>query len=78
MKYAVWILLALLVILHQDVWFWNNGTLVFGVFPMGLAYHMGLSVAAAMAWWLATKYAWPLDHAEPVDASSTPAPRADA
>ena len=26
----MWILFAVLVVLHHDWWFWNNGTLVFG------------------------------------------------
>ena len=78
MKYAVWVILILLVILHQDFWLWTDGTLLLDIFPAGLAYHMGLSVAAAIGWWLATKFAWPLDNAEPVDAPSTSAPRGNA
>jgi len=61
MTYLVWTLLALLVVLHQDVWYWEDDTLVFGFLPVGLAYHVGLSLAAAATWLLAMKYAWPLD-----------------
>lgn len=61
MKLAVWILILALVLLHQDFWYWTDETLVFGFMPVGLAYHVGLSLAASFAWLLATKYAWPLD-----------------
>ena len=59
MKYAVWGLVLLLIVLHQDVWFWENGTLVFGFMPITLLYHAGISLAAAVTWYLATLYAWP-------------------
>lgn len=67
MRNLVWILIFLLFILHQDNWLWDNGTLVFGVFPMGLAYHVGVSLAASVLWYLATVYCWPagLDEVEP-------------
>jgi hypothetical protein len=47
------------VALHQDVWNWSRTTLYFGFLPVTLAYHMGISVAAAATWYLATKVAWP-------------------
>ena len=59
MAYLVWGLIVLLVVLHQDVWFWDDGTLVFGWMPVGLLCHVGISVAASFTWYLATKYAWP-------------------
>ncbi len=46
MKYAVWGLVVLLVVLHQDVWNWDNDRLVFGFLPMTLAFHGGISIAA--------------------------------
>ena len=61
MKHIVWILVILLIVLHQDRWFWDDGTLVFGILPVGLLYHMGLSLAASLIWFLATRYAWPDD-----------------
>lgn len=61
MKYLVWILIAILVVLHQDVWNWTDGRLLFGFMPLGLAYHVVLSISAALVWWLAVMYAWPLD-----------------
>jgi hypothetical protein len=64
MRYIVWILVAVLVILHQDYWQWDNATLVFGFLPHSLAYHAAISVAAAVVWWLATKFCWPEDLAD--------------
>ena len=61
MKHIVWILVILLIVLHQDHWFWDNGTLVFDILPVGLLYHVSLSLAASFIWFLATRYAWPDD-----------------
>jgi hypothetical protein len=55
------VLTTLLLILHQDYWFWTNKTLVFGILPIGLFWHIGISLAATMLWYLATRIAWPLD-----------------
>jgi len=55
-------LVLLLLILHQDNWFWNDGTLLFGFVPIGLFWHACISIAASATWYLATKIAWPLDH----------------
>ncbi len=57
----IWGLVALLVVLHQDNWLWENGTLVFGFLPMGLFYHACLSLAASLTWLLAVNFAWPDD-----------------
>lgn len=59
MKYVVWGLVALLVILHQDVWLWENDSLVFGFMPITLLYHACISIGAGITWFLATKFAWP-------------------
>lgn len=59
MKNVVWGLVILLVILHQDFWFWENDYAVFGFIPMGLFYHAMISLGAAATWYLATVYAWP-------------------
>ena len=60
MKTVVWGLILLLIVLHQDFWFREDGRIVCGFLPIGLAYHIGLSIAAAATWCLATKFAWPL------------------
>jgi len=64
MKYGIWGLVLLLTILHHDLWFWNDSSLVGGIIPIGLFYHGCLSVAAAFVWYLATKFAWPFDDAD--------------
>ena len=55
----MWILFAVLVILHHDWWFWDNGYLIFGFLPIGLAYHAGFSIACAVLMFLMVKFAWP-------------------
>lgn len=55
---AVFIVLA---VLHQDVWNWDNANLVFGFMPVGLAYHAGYSLVAAMFWAIVLKFAWPTE-----------------
>ena len=57
-------LLAALVVavylLHQDFWFWRRAEpIVFGVLPIGLAYHALYSIVAAAVMWLLVRYAWP-------------------
>ena len=59
MKYAVWIGVALLLVLHQDYWQWDNATLDFGFLPRTLTYHAALSIAVAVLWFLATLFCWP-------------------
>ena len=62
MKTLVYGLLILLAVLHQDFWWWDDGeTLVFGFMPVGLAYHAGVSIAAAALWALAVRHCWPTD-----------------
>ncbi|MEN0110708.1 MAG: DUF3311 domain-containing protein [Planctomycetota bacterium] len=59
MQKVVWGLVVLLLIVHQDVWFWRDDTLVFGFVPVGLFFHASISVAASVAWFLATRHCWP-------------------
>ena len=65
----MWIAVIALIVLHQDFWFWDTyEPLVFGFLPIGLAYHVGLSIAAAIVWFLATKFCWPAED-EPAPAA---------
>ena len=73
MKLFVWGLIVLLIVLHQDFGFWSDGTLLFGFLPIGVGYHVGISIAAAVVWFLATKYAWP-DGLETPDARKQEGP----
>lgn len=61
MSRTLWIAIVVLIVLHQDNWFWDDGTLVFGFLPIGLFYHACISVAAALMWYLATQFCWPDD-----------------
>ena len=56
----IWILVALLVVLHQDYWQWSNARLDFGFLPRAITYHVFISLAAAGVWVLAVKFAWPV------------------
>ncbi|HKO42470.1 MAG TPA: hypothetical protein VJU84_04225 [Pyrinomonadaceae bacterium] len=63
------VVVAILYILHQDIWFWRTARLSipslgidwmpFGFMPIGLFYQACFSVAAAFVMWLLVKYAWP-------------------
>lgn len=59
MKHLVVVLMALLAILHQDFWWWDDRTVLFGFLPIGLAWHGGLSLAASLVWWAVVVYCWP-------------------
>ena len=59
MKYIIWVLIVALLVVHQDNWNWGKTDLVGGVVPIGLLYHAGISLAAALLWFGATKYCWP-------------------
>lgn len=61
MKYVVWGLILFLVVIHQDIWNWNNDRLVFGFVPITLAFHAGISIAASVVWLIAATMAWPID-----------------
>lgn len=61
MKYVVWGLILFLVVIHQDIWNWNNDRLVFGFVPVTLAFHAGISIAASVVWLIAATMAWPID-----------------
>jgi len=57
-------LFLILFLAHQDFWLWDDGTLVMGFMPIGLAYHALFSVACSCLWALACFKAWPeqLEH----------------
>jgi hypothetical protein len=64
MKYVIWLLVIALVIAHQDNWNWDDNRLVLGFLPVGLAYHVGISLAAGLVWMLACFFAWPKELTE--------------
>jgi len=57
----MWILFAVLVVLHHDFWFWSDATLLFGFLPVGLGYQMLISLAASALWGWAAFNAWPAE-----------------
>ena len=59
--------------LHQDFWNWKRiEPLLFGFLPVGLAYHIAYSLAAALMMVALVKFAWPshLEKYEPVEPCS--------
>lgn len=45
--------------LRQDFWLWDDGRLVFGVLPVGLAYQAGYSLLAMLVIWGLVRFKWP-------------------
>ncbi len=60
-KTVVLLFFLILMALHQDFWNWDNSDLVFGIMPVGLAYHAAYSMVAAGFWALVIRFAWPKD-----------------
>lgn len=55
-------LLLAVFVLHQDVWNWKQSDpLVMGFLPVGLAYHAGYCLLAALTMLVLVKFAWPED-----------------
>lgn len=65
MKKSFWVLILALILLHQDFWFWDSTTLVGGFMPIGLAYHVGISLAATLLWLSVCLFSWPEELDEP-------------
>lgn len=59
MKLLIWILVAVLLIAHQDFWYWDDESVVFGFIPIGLFYHACLSLVAGAFWFIVCTFAWP-------------------
>lgn len=62
------LLIATVYLLHQDFWNWKKiEPLVLGFLPVGLAYHVGYSIVAALTMVVLVRCAWPkhLDADEP-------------
>jgi len=59
-KILLVVAVAVLYILHQDIWFWRTARpLIFGFLPIGLFYHACFSIAASLLMWLLVTFAWP-------------------
>lgn len=55
----IWAGFVLLLVLHQDFWWKDDPTLVFGFLPVSLAYQIVWTLLVALAWFLVAKYCWP-------------------
>ena len=67
-------LVAVLYVLHQDVWFWNAARpFVFGFLPIGLFYHVVFTVACSALMWLLVRLTWPA-HLESASEQRAPFP----
>jgi uncharacterized membrane protein len=61
-KFSLSLLVIVVFLVHQDFWNWKNAEpFVFGFLPVGLAYHAGYAVLAAIMMALLVKFAWPND-----------------
>jgi Protein of unknown function (DUF3311) len=71
-KFLLFLLIVVVYLLHQDSWNWSSKELVFGFVPIGLAYHAGYSILAAIMMAILVKFAWPehLEKSEPHDSSA--------
>lgn len=56
-----WLLLLLVLVLHQLTSPWDSTQIWFGFLPHVLAYHLLISLLAAGAWLLLVKFSWPTD-----------------
>ena len=52
------VLLGVLVLLHNDIWFWSDARIVAGL-PVGMVYHIAYCFAATGMMALLVKHAWP-------------------
>jgi hypothetical protein len=71
MKKALLVLMVIIVyVLHQDFWNWlKTDPLLFGMLPIGLAYHAVYSVLAAIMMAILVRFAWPR-HLESIETQS--------
>ena len=57
-KNILYMVIVIVYFLHNDLWLWNNPTLILGI-PIGLFYHIIFCLAASIIMILLIKYAWP-------------------
>ena len=57
-RWTLYFALVALFLLHNDFWLWDNPKVVLGL-PIGLLYHIGFCVAAAILMALTINHAWP-------------------
>jgi hypothetical protein len=57
-KRFLYVCLLELYFLHNDLWFWSDPRMIFGL-PVGLIYHVLYCVAASVLMFALVRYAWP-------------------
>jgi hypothetical protein len=75
-KFLLFLMIAGVYVAHQDNWNWKNTDLVFGILPVGLAYHAGYSILAAVMMAVLVKFAWP-SHLEQSGTQNPPEKKKD-
>jgi hypothetical protein len=75
-KFLLFLMIAVIYVLHQDNWNWSSTDVVFGFLPIGLAYHAGYSILAAVMMAVLVKCAWP-EHLEQSEPHDSPADKKD-
>lgn len=60
MRNLAWAAMALLIVLHQDVWAWTDADRWLGL-PIGISYHVVLCLAATAVLAVLVRSAWPRD-----------------
>jgi hypothetical protein len=76
-RFLLLLVVVVVYLLHQDNWNWKNSDLIFGFLPVGLAYHAGYSILAAVMMAVLVKFAWP-KHLEEVQPEKPDVNRRDA
>jgi hypothetical protein len=57
-KNILYLVVLIVYLLHNDLWFWNNPTIIMGI-PVGLFYHLIYCFIASILLFLLIKFAWP-------------------
>ena len=57
-KWLLYGALLLLYMLHNDLWYWNDPSLVGGL-PIGLVYHVLFMAAVSVVMYLLVRHDWP-------------------
>jgi hypothetical protein len=68
-KNILYLVVLIVYLLHNDLWFWNNPTIIMGI-PVGLFYHLIYCFIASILLFLLIKFAWP-KFVEEVDQDSS-------
>jgi amino acid transporter len=62
MKWVLYLLTVVLIVIHQDFWNWNSvNPLLFGFMPVGIWYHALYCILAALLLWGFVQFAWPTE-----------------